>query len=281
MTSASAEVQALVSIHDVMPRTLERVRAILERCAAINPGPVTLLVVPGLAWDRDGIEQLRRWQDAGHRLAGHGWVHEIDGYGGIGHRLHGLFISRRAGEHLSLDASGINALIRRCHAWFGDQGLGAPSLYVPPAWALGPLPRPELAALPFASCELLWGVHSTATGRLIPVPMVGYEADNAPRAPAIRLWNRLNRRWAESNGWLRIGIHPQDPELHLAEDLEQDLARYSQWRDYDALLGTDAAQAPRDSQGRSFRITRSAAETSKPRSGSTRVRSKPSASTRP
>lgn len=47
-------VRALVSVHDVMPETLERVQRILDLCAAINPVPLTLLVVPGLGWDCSG-----------------------------------------------------------------------------------------------------------------------------------------------------------------------------------------------------------------------------------
>lgn len=229
-------VQALVSIHDVMPETLVRVRGIMDRCSALNPGPVTLLVVPGRQWDPDGIAQLHQWQEQGHRLAGHGWLHRIDSFGGLGHRLHGLVISRRAAEHLALDAAGISRLIQRCHDWFPAHRLASPRLYVPPAWALGPIPPAALSALPFSHYELLTGVRSASTGRLSRLPMVGYEADTAERAPLIRLWNRLNRRWAESRGWIRIGIHPDDPGLRLAGDLEQDLVRYPQWCDYEAML---------------------------------------------
>ena len=82
-----APIRALVSIHDVMPETLDRVRGLLARCADINPGPVTLLVVPGRTWDAAGIDQLRAWQAAGHNLAGHGWLHHVERFGGLAHRL--------------------------------------------------------------------------------------------------------------------------------------------------------------------------------------------------
>lgn len=218
-----------------MPQTLDRVRDIMLRCTVLNPGPITLLVVPGRQWQAGGIEQLRRWQDQGHRLAGHGWLHRADGFGGIGHRLHALVISRRVAEHLALDAAGIVDLIGRCHDWFPAHRLASPSLYVPPAWALGGIRSEALAALPFARYELLSGVYSATSGLTMRVPMLGYEADTPMRAPAIRLWNRINRRWAQARGWIRIAIHPRDGDLRLAGDLGQDLVRYRQWCDYEAL----------------------------------------------
>jgi predicted deacetylase len=228
-------IRTLVSVHDVMPATLERVQLILDLCAAINPTPLTLLVVPGLDWDRAGIERLRTWQGQGHHLAGHGWVHRVERFGGLGHRLHGLLISRRVAEHLALDGPAVAALIGRCHAWFIGQGLEPPELYVPPAWAMGKLGPKDLAALPFARYEVLKGVLDRASGRLHPIPLLGYEADTPVRAPLIRVWNRLNRRVAEARGWLRIGIHPRDLQLALAADLRRDLRHYSRWTDYGAL----------------------------------------------
>jgi hypothetical protein len=232
---AAEEVRTLVSVHDVMPETLERVERIIRICDAINPGPLTLLVVPGLGWDRQGIERLRTWQAQGHRLAGHGWVHRAERFNGLGHRLHGLLISRRVAEHLALDAPGIATLIRRCHAWFADEGLDPPGLYVPPAWALGNLRPQDLAQLPFGQYEVLRGVRDRTGGRLHPIPLLGYEADTPARAPLIRLWNRFNRHLARRSGWLRIAIHPRDPELALGDDLERDLGRYVDRADYRAL----------------------------------------------
>lgn len=227
--------RTLVSVHDVMPQTLERVQSILDLCAGVNPGPLTLLVVPGLDWNQAGIDRLRCWQSQGHRLAGHGWIHRVEHFGGLAHRIHGLFLSRRVAEHLALERSEIAELIERCHAWFPAQRLPSPELYVPPAWALGAIPRADLAALPFTRYELLAGVLDTISGRLRPIPLVGYEADTPGRAPLIRLWNSINRRRAAASGWLRIAIHPRDPELRLGSDLRKDLRRYTRWTTYAAL----------------------------------------------
>jgi hypothetical protein len=65
-----------------------------------------------------------------------------------------------------------------------------------------------------------------------PIPLTGYEADSAFRTPVIRLWNHLNRRRAGHRGWLRIGIHPHDLDLRLADDLRRDLRRFRRHAGY-------------------------------------------------
>ena len=224
--SSAGQIRALVSVHDVMPETLPQVERILALLDAEGIAPVTLLVVPGAGWISEGIERLRGYQARGCELAGHGWVHRVERVTGFAHRVHSHVISRNVAEHLALDRIGIQNLIARCHAWFVDRGLGAPALYCPPAWAMGPIPRTTLASLPFTRYELFSGVLSAQTGRMHPVPLTGYEADTTLRTLAIRIWNRLNRRRANRRGWIRIGIHPHDLDLRLAEDLRRDLRRF-------------------------------------------------------
>ena len=236
-TDAGATPAALVSIHDLMPSTMPAVRRALDLLSSKRTTPVTLLVVPGSGWSRDEIRELKALERNGHPLAGHGWLHRTDRFGGAYHRLHGLTISRRVAEHLALDDDGIVALINRCHAWFGDNGLDPPALYVPPAWAMGSAPPERLAdECPFPLYETFTGIFDADCRRYRRIPMLGYEADQRLRIPVIRLWNALNRHWALTNGVLRIGIHPNDPELHLRRDLVADLERYRITRDYSSLL---------------------------------------------
>ncbi len=234
MTSVK-RTRALVSVHDVMPETLAQVQTALDLLVGSGAGPVTLLVVPGRDWDRTGIQRLHAWQDQGHRLAGHGWTHRVERFGGLAHRLHGLLISRRSAEHLALGRDAIPRLVARCHAWFPAQGLEPPSLYVPPAWALGELPRSALAALPFSRYEVLTGLIQSEGGAFKPLPLLGYEADTGPRAAILRLSNRLNRRLARIRGCVRVAIHPYDLGLLLASDLTRDLADYRYRVDYSIL----------------------------------------------
>jgi predicted deacetylase len=228
-------IRALVSVHDVMPETLPQVERILSLLDAEGIAPITLLVVPGAGWGSEGIARLHRFRTRGCELAGHGWTHRVERITGLAHQVHSRLISRNVAEHLALDRVGIHRLIARCHAWFVDHDLGAPSLYCPPAWAMGPIPRSTLASLPFTRYELFGGVLSAQTGRMHPVPLTGYEADTAVRGVAIRAWNRLNRRRAARGGWIRIGIHPHDLDLRLSEDLRRDLRRFRAHAGYSEL----------------------------------------------
>ncbi len=208
----------LISVHDVMPSTRSRVSDVLDWLSERQAGPVVLLVVPGSGWDAGGVEWLRSLERAGHELAGHGWRHAVEHYGGVYHRLHGALISRRVAEHLALDRDGIAALVRRCHGWFGEVGLRPPRLYVPPAWAMGPLGPEQLPRLPFEWYEDLAGYWSRQ-GQCHRVPVVGYESDRAWTRPFLRLFNRHARRRGRRRGLLRVAIHPDDLRLSMAADL--------------------------------------------------------------
>lgn len=236
LRSADAAVRALVCIHDLMPETMPAVCRLLDLLPAPSLAPVTLLVVPGRGWDAAGVATLRDLQRAGYHIAGHGWRHHCEQIRSPWHRLHSLLISRRVAEHLDLDADGICALINRCYDWFGEHDLAPPTLYVPPAWALGAVSPVRLAAdCPFAQYELFSGLLDATTGRLTRLPLLGYEADAAVRVPVIRAWNAANRAAARRVGWVRIGIHPYDADLHLAVELQADLERYPCWVDYPAV----------------------------------------------
>jgi len=211
----------LVSIHDVMPETLEQTRRIFERLRAAALAPVTLLVVPGRDWHEQDLEELRALVGRGAILAGHGWRHEIQALRGPAHRLHAALISRRAAEHLALPRRGILRLMLNNHRWFIRRGFAPPELYVPPAWAMGAIPRHLLDRLPFRFHETLGGVYDVRARRFRRLPMAGFEADTALRAAFVRPFNGLNRVLARSTGApLRLGIHPHDDELKLASDLE-------------------------------------------------------------
>jgi predicted deacetylase len=242
MTNASAPSPAtkgpltLVSVHDVMPETLDAVERIMEELARLNVSPITLLVVPGRDWTQPQIERLRQLTQAGGELAAHGWRHHATRMGGLYHRLHALLLSRQVAEHLALDAEGILALLQRSRDWFPAHDFPPPTLYVPPAWAMGAISRNRLnTQAPFARYELFGGIHDARTARWHPTPLLGYEADTASRVLPLRLWNQLNRARARHAKALRIGIHPRDFNLALASDLKADLEHFRQFGDYQQL----------------------------------------------
>ncbi len=208
----------LVSIHDVMPVTLDKVCRIFDRLHDAGQLPVTLLVVPGLDWQQGQLDALRNLVDRGAELAGHGWCHRATSIRGIRHRLHSALISRDVAEHLALDRAGCVSLMQACYEWFDERGFASPDLYVPPAWAMGSARREDLDALPYERFETMAGVYVSKQS-FIRLPMIGFEADTAFRALACRVWNRMNMAWAGRAGLLRIGIHPHDFELRLRDDV--------------------------------------------------------------
>lgn len=226
----------LVSVHDVMPETLTSVCRVLEALECAGLGPATLLVVPGRDWRPQDIGTLRTFVAAGHELAGHGWKHEIDRVRGFRHWLHAVTISRNVAEHLQYDRHGIAKLIRDCRAWFDEHSLPAPSLYVPPAWAMGSMPRADLDGLGFRYFETLAGIYDAERHEMHRLPLFGFEADTRFRALSLRLFNAANRIMARYTGTVRLGIHPQDFELELAADLERCLADGDRTTSVEALV---------------------------------------------
>ena len=207
---------ALFSIHDVMPSTLDATERIAAQLADAGVERLTLLVVPDTGWDTATLARLRSLTNRGAALAGHGWRHRIAGIRNLRHRLHSLLISRDVAEHLALDRQGCLALMRDCFAWFGAHELPSPSLYVPPAWAMGDVRESDFDELPYRQYETLSGIYDSATGRWSRTPMIGFEADTPLRALACRTWNRFNL--AVGSGPVRFSVHPSDPELLLGDD---------------------------------------------------------------
>ncbi len=234
--------RALVSIHDVMPETLERVEWLLSLMAEPVRRGTVLLVVPGRAWQPDQVAQLARWQSQGLELAGHGWTHRAERIQGWYHRCHSHWVSRHAAEHLSQSRAALRELLERNYCWFIGQRLRPPSLYVPPAWALGALTADDLVASPFSFVETTRGLWHLPSGQRCALPLAGFEADTPARAALLRAWNWANAVWASPNRPLRLSIHPYDDELMLSRQLRQWLAGVTEPVDYRVLF--EATSAP-------------------------------------
>jgi len=237
MAQRAAIHTALISIHDVMPETLPAVDVLLLALGQIPARAVTLLVVPGRAWQQSDIAWLHTQQGKGYSLAGHGWLHRCEKPQTLYHRMHSLLLSRNVAEQLSLPRAEIHQLMARCHRWFTDQGLRGPTLYVPPAWAMGDIDRPLLRTLPFKRYETLRGIYHADCDVFDPLPLTGYEADTSLRRLFLRGFNTFHRHRAANAGLpLRIGIHPHDLENRLAADLLRDLRGITQALNYQDYL---------------------------------------------
>ena len=97
-----------------------------------------------------------------------------------------------------------------------------PSLYVPPAWALGALSSGDLKKAPYRMIETTSGVRLPASAKCRRLPLTGFEADTSFREFFLRRWNRAQCKWAiKSNKPLRISLHPDDLQLRVVDQLEE------------------------------------------------------------
>jgi predicted deacetylase len=205
------------------PSTLDRGRTILERLAAAGVHDVAVLVMPGVEpWDDASVAVLQELSRAGYPLVAHGWSHHAPPPRTAFERVHSAMISQDAAEHFGKDGSQVLELMRRSHAWFAEHGLPSPRFYVPPAWAVGRLPRKRLAETPFDCVETLDGFYDTRHQRGQLLPLLCYEAVGPWQAAGLRATNLLNMTMAKKlSRPLRISVHPRDFELLLSSDLER------------------------------------------------------------
>lgn len=213
-------VKRLVSIHDVTPENFGAALELLHRVERDRARPVTLLVAPSSKWDARSLSRLRAIQGRGHSLAAQGHEGEaIGSSGGLG--LPPGTSSRPSRSERCRSAK--QEALRRVQGaakWFGEAGLGAPSLYVPPAWDPGSLPLDRFQEIPFEMVELLSGLLETKTGQLTKLPLIGdrvfhHGAAHSPttlplRSTSTRMFNTWNCRRARRLGRLRIALHPAD-----------------------------------------------------------------------
>jgi len=219
MNAAAGKLSAWLSVHDVMPESLDRVDAIVQRLEGAGHQHVTLLIVPGKDWSRSDLAKLRAWDARGHRLAGHGWHHVARSERTLYHKLHALVLSRDAAEHLSQSRDALLDLLARNYSWFAQHDLPSPNLYVPPAWAAGRVGYRDVAAAGFDWLETLTGLRHCVSGDFQSLPLVGFEADTVARARGLRRFNAVMEKLASPRRPLRVSIHPYDFDYHLAQDL--------------------------------------------------------------
>jgi predicted deacetylase len=220
---------ATVSIHDVMPHTLDGIHALAELIPDRHKSKVLLLVVPGVEWSTVQIDQLKQLCDAGFPLAGHGWQHRTPYIRSLYHRLHSLLVSRQVAEHLSYSREELNDLLQRNYEWFTDKKLPFPETYVPPAWAMGKLTHKDLKALPFRYYEDTQGLYDSTTDSYKRLPLAGFEADTRLREYFLRPWNSLNNWLASPTKPLRISLHPYDLDYRLGKQLRHFMEEIDNW----------------------------------------------------
>ncbi|MGM0418487.1 MAG: polysaccharide deacetylase family protein [Thermodesulfobacteriota bacterium] len=226
--------KAIVSVHDVMPENLTRIKTITDFLTKRGVFEITLLIVPGKNWSKDQINQLKKFSKSGFNLAGHGWMHIIKRKESFFHKFHSKLISRNEAEHLSLSNREIIDIIKKSYDWFKENGIEPPELYVPPAWAAGAVSKQDLKKLPYRFYEFHTGVFDSYKSKFYFLPIAGYMADTPARKKFIKIFNRLNISSSFINP-VRIGIHPDDLNLGLAKDLEKNISEFKVFLSYSDL----------------------------------------------
>ena len=209
-----------VSIHDVSPDNWNNVIQILDHLKSkYNIKKVSLLIIPGLNWDKEKIAVLKKMQSEGIELAAHGWSHKSKPIKNINHFFHSKLISDDCAEHLSLSKADIIKLMNDSYLWFHTNNLKSPSLYVPPAWALGDINKQDLLNLPFSEVEVTSGIF--IDNNFFFIPLIGFETKNYFRYVIVKISNFINYLLYKSFGRIRIAIHPNDFELLLKHDIDK------------------------------------------------------------
>ena len=222
------------SLHDVSPPSFVRAVRIVDLLASAGVTELAILIIPSGVWSSKQIETLRAWEREGRVLGAHGWTHRSVLPRGVHHRMHSMLFSRDVAEHLGRSVAEVRDIVRRGEQWFGEVGLGAPQLYVPPAWAMGAMPLSAFEGTPFRWVETLTGIYDVRAGRMRRLPLVGFEADTRMRAMSLRAANAANAALAAATRRpLRVAVHPNDLELLLSGDLRR-------------LIGAERASWPLD-----------------------------------
>ena len=210
----------LVSLHDVSPRHVQAVEAILSQFRSSGLPPAVLLVVPDFhgSWplsDHSAFSgRLREWKTAGHELALHGYFHrelpeDRSNRGGPSAFLRRRFMTAGEGEFLSLSPRRLRDRLEAGLGMWSSCGLDRPVGFVPPAWLHGPDLPGTLWEMGFDWTENHRGILFR-TRPSLRCPVITWASRDPVRrlgslafAPgALHLWR--------NEPLLRIAVHPHD-----------------------------------------------------------------------
>lgn len=207
--------QLLITIHDVAPPLMPRVKRLWELCAARNVRP-GLLVVPdwhgGLPIENDAacVAWIRARAAEGAEVFLHGERHdEIGSPRSWRNTLRALGRTNNEGEFLTLGYDAARARIDRGFARLRALGL-SPIGFVPPAWLALPATHRAVRDAGLAVSEDDTTIYAFKAARTITSPVVRWSSRGAFRAYGSLVQAQL--RWTLQRGAsvVRIALHPAD-----------------------------------------------------------------------
>lgn len=205
----------LVTIHDVAPPLMARVRSLWDLCAVrgVLPG---LLVVPEwhgewpIEHDADCVGWVRDRAAEGAEVFLHGERHDEAGATrGWRDSLRALGRTNREGEFLTLDHAAARAKIARGLNRLRTLGLD-PIGFVPPAWLAREDTHRAVREAGLATSEDDGAIYAFRAGRTIASPVVRWSSRGALRAYGSLVQAELRWRLQQRAACVRIALHPAD-----------------------------------------------------------------------
>ncbi|HVZ49872.1 MAG TPA: polysaccharide deacetylase family protein [Gemmatimonadaceae bacterium] len=222
----------LVTIHDVAPPLMPKVRRLWDVCAlrGVRPG---LLVVPEWhgAWpierDPDCVGWVRDRAAEGAEVFLHGERHdEVGSPRGWRDRVRAFGRTNREGEFLTLGYDAARARIDRGLARLRALGLD-PIGFVPPAWLARADGHRAVREAGLAVSEDDGTIYAFRSRRVIPSPVVRWSSRGAFRAYGSLVQAALRWRLQRHASVLRIALHPADLDHPAtAASVERELDRW-------------------------------------------------------
>jgi len=214
----------LVSLHDVTPYHLSRLRCAEALLGAIGIRKLAYLLVPQFhgGYPCDADPEFVAWCRAPRPFAVdwqlHGFHHlepppaERGGRGKWSDALKRRLLTGGEGEFLALDRSAQRSRLDAGRAMF-RRCLGSdPESFVAPAWLFNPALPPLLAELGFRYTESHRRIYSLQTGDSRRSPVITWATRTSLRKLAsLAAAPVLLRQW-EREPLLRVAIHPFDVE---------------------------------------------------------------------
>jgi predicted deacetylase len=190
----------VVSLHDVHPGSLSRIRAQRKTLEMLGVTKFSLLAVPwwhgGITLDsaRECSEWLRRRADAGDAVVQHGWRHDCrDLPAGKGEWFWRNLYTSNECEFLSLTREQAAQRIEAGRKVFAAAGLGVAKGFIAPAWLLGSAAREAVTRAGFRYT-------------------VGVDTINALDGSG-RTWGGRSLCWSARSWWRRLLSVPWNQAL--------------------------------------------------------------------
>lgn len=219
--------RVLVSLHDIAPFHLSRLRRAEQLLVRWGVPKISYLFVPDYHQQNQGLEKsllssFKQWalEEKGFSLQWllHGYYHletaakpgESNPKLSPKNRLKRTLLTAGEGEFLDLSPPGIRERIHKGKGFFVDFFRCAPETFVAPAWLFNPGLIPVLREQRFLMTEDHSFIYLLDSDRKIPAPVITWATRTPLRKYISRIGCPLLSRFWSGKDLVRIALHPFD-----------------------------------------------------------------------